>query len=183
MEIDKIIKEFQPRLKSFIRKRVSSEEDAEDIVQDVFYQLINTIEGATNPIQHVSGWLFRVAKNMIVNKGKKKKEEELPVFRDEDSDEFVLNEFSDILFSDSSDSSPEMEYLRSLVWTELETALAELPDEQREIFDATEMQGISVKEIAESKGVPVNTILSRKHYAIKYLRKRLEDLYIDIIGM
>ncbi len=183
MEIDKVIKEFQPRLKSFIRKRVSSEEDAEDIVQDVFYQLINTIEGATNPIQHVSGWLYRVAKNIIINKGKKKKEVELPVSRDEDSDEFVLNEFSDILFSDSSDSSPEMEYLRSLVWTELESALSSLPDEQREIFELTEMQGVPVKEIAEAKGVSVNTILSRKHYAIKHLRKRLEDLYEDIIGM
>ncbi len=188
MEIDKVIKEFQPRLKSFIRKRVSSEEDAEDIVQDVFYQLINTIEGATNPIQHVSGWLYRVAKNIIINKGMKKKEVELPVYRDDDSDEFVLNEFSDILFSDilfsdSSDSSPEMEYLRSLVWTELESALSDLPDEQREIFELTEMQGIPVKEIAEAKGVSVNTILSRKYYAIKHLRKRLEDLYEDIIMM
>jgi RNA polymerase sigma factor (sigma-70 family) len=172
--LNELIVEYQPQLKSFIRKRVPNREDAEDILQDVFYQLIKAVNGAMNPIEHVSAWLYRVARNTIINKGMKKQEEELPVYRDE--------ELSEILFSDETGSpSPETEYLRSLVWTELETALSELPPEQREIFELTELDGLPVKEISKTTGVPVNTLLSRKHYAALHLRKRLAWLYEDIL--
>lgn len=177
--VEKIITEYQPRLKSFISKRVSNKEDAEDILQDVFYQLIKTVENTLNPIEQVAAWLYRVTRNTIINKNKKKQEEDFPALQyDEDGN--TLNDFSEILFGEDT-PTPETEYLRSLVWQELETALTELPAEQREVFELTELDGLPVKEIAKSTGIPVNTLLSRKHYAVKHLRKRMESLYKDIL--
>ncbi len=179
-DVEQLIVEYRPQLKAFIRKRVSNNEDADDILQDVFYQLIKTVDNAMHPIEQVSAWLYRVARNLIINKGIKKQEEELPVYRNNEDDE-VLNDFSEILFDNETSPTPETEYLRSLVWTELENALSELPPEQREIFELTELEGIPVKEISETTGIAVNTLLSRKHYAVKHLRKRLADLYNDIL--
>ena len=181
MNVEHVITEHQAQLKSFIRRRVPNKEDAEDILQDVFYQLIKTVESALNPIEQVSAWLYRVARNTIINKGKKKQEDELPIVQyDEDGN--VLKEFSEILFNDfNAVETPETEYLRSLVWQELNVALSELPPEQREAFELMELDRLSAKEIADTTGVSVNTLLSRKHYAVKYLRKRLEGLYKDII--
>lgn len=177
--VEELVKEHQSRLKSFIRKRVSNKEDAEDILQDVFYQLTKVFEDTASPIEQVTAWLYRVARNTIINKGKKKHEEEFPVSGyDEEGD--ILKDFSEILFNDDN-PTPETEYLRSLVWQELETALSELPLEQREAFELTELDGLSVKDVALSMNIPVNTLLSRKHYAVKYLRKRLEWLYNDIL--
>lgn len=179
--VEQVFTEYRPKLKAFIRKRVSNNEDADDILQDVFYQLAKTVENtAANPIEQVSAWLYRVARNLIINKGVKKREEELPVYRNDDDDD-VLKDFSEILFDKNTSPSPETEYLRSLVWTELENALAELPPEQREIFELTELDGIPVKDISETTGVAVYTLLSRKHYAVLHLRKRLAGLYQEII--
>ena len=180
-ETEKLIVTYQSQLKSFIRKRVSSKEDAEDILQDVWYQFVKTSENSMNPIEQVSAWLYRVARNLIINKGIKKREVEMPIYRNNDVDDDVINEFSEILFGNETSPTPEMEYLRSLVWTELENALAELPPEQREIFELTELDGLHVREISETTGVAVNTLLSRKHYAVKHLRKRLTELYNDLI--
>lgn len=181
-DVGQLITEHQPRLKAFIRKQVSTDEDAEDILQDVFYQLVRA-DQMMNPIEQVSAWLYKVAKNLIINKGTKKREEELPHYLDSETGEMMLKDFSEILFNgNSSAPSPETEYLRSLVWTELEAALSELPPEQREIFELTELEGIPTKEIAQTTGVPLNTLLSRKHYAVRYLRKRLAELYSEIIS-
>ena len=177
--IDELVKAYQPQLKSFIRKRVSNNEDAEDILQDVFYQLIKTTENTVDPIEQVTAWLYRVAKNTIINKGKKKQEEEFPT-SGYDEDGSVLKDFSEILFNNDN-ATPETEYLRSLVWQELEVSLSELPIQQREAFELTELEGLPVKEVAAAVGVSVNTILSRKHYAVKHLRKKMEGLYEDII--
>ena len=178
--LEELIVEHQPRLKAFIRKRVSSKEDAEDILQDVLYQLVKTIESTFNPIEQVTAWLYRVARNTIINKGKKMQEEELPD-SSYDKEDNVLSEFSEVLFSDAP-PTPEVEYMRSLVWQELETALAELPPEQREAFELLEMEGLSAKEVASATGISVNTLLSRKHYAVIHLRERLKGLYSDLLN-
>ena len=148
--LEELIVEHQPRLKAFIRKRVSSKEDAEDILQDVLYQLVKTIESTFNPIEQVTAWLYRVARNTIINKGKKMQEEELPD-SSYDKEDNVLSEFSEVLFSDAP-PTPEVDTVRSLlVWQELETALAELPPKQREsIFELLEMEGLSAKRIASA---------------------------------
>jgi RNA polymerase sigma factor (sigma-70 family) len=181
-EIGDLIEEHQPRLKSFIRKRVASREDADDILQDVFYQMVKYFDEAVSPIVEVSSWLYEVAQNNIINKYKKKKELSLPEFQDSEFDDAFFGEFSEILLGTDESSSPEMEYLRSMVWTELEEALSELPIEQREVFEKTELEGLSIKEISSATGIPANTLLSRKHYAVMHLRKRLSDLYLDIIS-
>jgi RNA polymerase sigma factor (sigma-70 family) len=180
-DLGKLIAEYQPQLKSFIRKRVTNKEDVEDILQDVFYQLVKTVNFAIDPIEQVSAWLYRVTRNTIINHGIKKREEEIPVYQDYESDKELLSDFSEVLFNDEISPSPETEYLRSLVWTELENALSELPAEQREIYELTEIEGIPVKEISQATDVSVNTLLSRKHYAVLHLRKRMRQLYEDIV--
>jgi len=180
-DVGQLIVEHSPKLNAFIRKRVSNEDDADDILQDVFYQLVKTVENSLNPIEQVSAWLYKVARNLIINKEIKKREESLPVYTNDESDDEIMNDISEILFNNETSPSPETEYLRSLVWIELENALSELPPEQREIFELTELDAIPVKEISETIGVSVNTLLSRKHYAVKHLRKRLAGLYYDLI--
>jgi RNA polymerase sigma factor (sigma-70 family) len=181
-KVETLIAEYQPRLKSFIRKRVGSKEDAEDILQDVLYQLVKTAESDVNPVEQVAAWLYRVARNAMINHSTKKREVRLPAYRSDESDDEMLEDFSDALFGDAAASaSPEREYLRSLVWTELEAALAELPPEQRKIFELTELDDIPVKEISKTTNIPVNTLLSRKRYAVLHLRKRLAELYAEIL--
>lgn len=175
--ISGLIKQYQAQLKAFIRKRVDSKEDAEDILQEVFFQLVKA-DNLIKPIEHVSAWLYRVARNQIIDWSRKKREEEIPVFQDDD-DEYIFKELSDVLLNEKS--TPETEYLRSMVWTELESALSELPPEQKEIFEQTELQGLSLKEISSQSGVPINTLLSRKRYAVLHLRDRLKDLYYELL--
>ena len=180
-DVSKLIEEYHPQLKSFVNKHVDNKMDAEDILQDVFYQLIKTVENTFSPIEHVSAWLYKVARNTIINRGKKKKEEEIPAYQNDENEDSFLKDFSEVLFNNETSPSPEMEYLKSLVWKELEIALSELPIEQREVFELTELDGIPVKEISQTTGVSVNTLLSRKHYAVLHLRKKLSELYDAII--
>lgn len=177
--VERLVKTYQPRLKAFIRKRVPNREDAEDLLQDVFYQLIKAAENTASPIEQVAAWLYRVARNLIINSGRKLREEAFPL-AGYDGEDDGLKDFSEILFSDDP-PTPETEYLRSQVWQEFESALAGLPVEQREAFELTELDGLPAKDVAESLGIPVNTLLSRKHYAVKYLRKRLRGLYGEIL--
>ncbi|MDR2388770.1 MAG: sigma-70 family RNA polymerase sigma factor [Tannerellaceae bacterium] len=180
--LEKLIAIYQPLLKSFIRKRVRHTEDVEDILQDVFYQLVKTVETAVNPIEQTAAWLYRVTRNTIINRGKKKQEEELPASRLDDEG-FLSEEPSEILFAGAGEpATPEMEYLRSLVWQELEAALSELPPEQREAFEQMELNGLPAKEVAQIAGVPLATLLSRKRSAVMHLRKRLKALYEDILS-
>ncbi len=178
--VDRQVEENLPRIRSFIRGRVSNNEDAEDILQDVFYQFLKAIESTHRPIEFVSSWLFRVAKNTIINKGKKKKEEQIPMnWYDEDG--FLMEAYA--LFPQANElQTPEQSYMWAVVWTELNEVLLELPEEQKNIFEWTEFEGIPIKEISEATGIPLNTLLSRKHYAVKYLRKRLKGLYNEIIN-
>jgi RNA polymerase sigma factor (sigma-70 family) len=173
--ITQVIKDYSKRLSGFIRKRVNNEADAEDILQDVFYQFV----GNTQPIEQLTAWLFTVARNKITDRQRKKRPEALEdVFADEEGED-GLN-WSELLF-DSTDN-PEKDYLRSLFWDELNAALNELPEEQRQVFILYELEGLSYKEIAEQTGEPVNTLLSRKRYAVLHLRERLRVLKDELLN-
>lgn len=159
------------RLLDFIRRRVRTEEDAEDILSDVFYQLISSYS-VTEPIEKMTSWLFTVARNKIIDWYRKKRPGSLP--RDEHDPSLPLN-LEDILYDPTQ--NPDQVYARSLVWTELADALDELPDEQKKVFVMHELEGKSFKEIADVTGEPVNTLLSRKRYAVLFLREKLQELY------
>ena len=159
------------RLFDFIRRRVRTEEDAEDILSDVFYQLISSYS-VTEPIEKMTSWLFTVARNKIIDWYRKKRPESLP--RDLNDPSLPLN-LEDILYDPTQ--NPDQVYARSLVWTELAEALDELPEEQKQVFVMHELEGKSFKEIAEITGEPQNTLLSRKRYAVLYLREQLQEMY------
>jgi RNA polymerase sigma factor (sigma-70 family) len=169
---------YRGRLENFIRRRVSTLEDAEDIVQEIFYQFTR-MDSLAVPVKQTAAWLYRVARNMVSNWRSKKRDDPYPVEYDENGDA-VFQDFADLLFD--TEISPETEYLRTLVWEEIEAALAELPGEQRYIFEQTELLGIPVREISNITRTPVNTLLSRKHYAVVRLRKRLRGLYDELMG-
>ncbi len=154
----------------FIRKRVPSEADAEDIMQDVFYQLL----GNKEPIDHVAAWLFTVARNKIIDRKRKKTPLLLEdLFSDPENGE--MNEWLEILADDTS--NPETIYLRNLFQETLNEGLDELPPEQKQAFVLNEMEGVPFKKISDESGIPVNTLITRKRYAVLYLRKKLADLH------
>jgi RNA polymerase sigma factor (sigma-70 family) len=174
--ISEVVKREQSRLRNFIRRRVPDPRDAEDILQDVFYELVEA-NRLLMPIEHVTGWLFRVARNRIVDLFRKKKPENFSdsaVAPNDDPDD-ELPAFEDLL--PSPDAGPEALYARGVLLHELELALDELPEEQRKVFVAHELEGRSFKEIAAETGVSVNTLLSRKRYAVLHLRERLQNIY------
>lgn len=179
-DISDIFNKYKSPLKGYISKRVPLKEDAEDILQNVFYQLAKA-DLMENPIEQISSWLYSVARNQIIDKSRKHKDEEMPQISTRDDDDSFLNEITEILLFDN-DASPEMEYLRSLIWEELDIALSELPIEQREVFELTEMEGLSFKEISEMTGITVNTLISRKRYAVLHLRQRLRYLYDELLS-
>jgi RNA polymerase sigma factor (sigma-70 family) len=171
--ISDVVKREQSRLRNFIRRRVPDPRDAEDILQDVFYELVEA-NRLLMPIGHVTGWLFRVARNRITDLFRKKKPESFSdtAVADEDDDRL---QFEDLV--PSPDAGPEALYARHVLLDELELAIDELPDEQRRVFVAHELEGRSFKEMAAETGVSVNTLLSRKRYAVRHLRERLQRIY------
>ena len=180
VSVEQLVENYRPRLKSFIRQWIHNKEDVEDILQDVFYQLLKTLGDNAVQITHLSAWMFRVTRNMIFNMMKKRREENFSVFGYDDEDDDVWEEFAETLFNDDN-PAPDMVYLRSLVWSELKDALSELPQEQKDVFELTELEGMPVKVLSEVTGVPVATLLSRKHYAVKFLRFRLKLLYRELM--
>lgn len=171
--ISEVVKREQSRLRNFIRRRVPDPRDAEDILQDVFYELVEA-NRLLMPIEHVTGWLFRVARNRITDLFRKKRPERFSdtAVADEDDERLQLE---DLL--PSPDAGPEALYARNVFLDELELAVDELPEEQREVFVAHELEGRSFKEMAAETGVSVNTLLSRKRYAVLHLRERLQSIY------
>ncbi|MEP7108098.1 MAG: sigma-70 family RNA polymerase sigma factor [Ferruginibacter sp.] len=174
--ITNTIKGMSKRLFGFIKQRVASTEDAEDILQDVFYQFA----GNTEPIEQAGSWLYRVARNKITDSYRKKK---LPlaedVFSGIETDEAMLD-WKEILMP--SDTNPETEYLRNLFWTALKEALDELPAEQSNVFVQNEIEGIPFKDIEQQTGVSVATLISRKRYAVLHLRDRLSVLKDELLN-
>lgn len=177
-ELDDIIRDNTPRLRSFVRSKVSNSDDADDIVQDTFYQFLRTISIMDNPIGQVTSWLYTVAHNLVINHGKKHRKVEMPRIKYGEDDSF-MTELSEVMVSSDNDS-PEMCMLRNMVWEELDKAMSELPEEQRIAVEMTEIQGLSVKDAAREMGIPVNTFLSRKHYAVVRIRKRLMTFYEEL---
>ncbi len=163
--ISEVVEREGPRLRGFIRRRVPDPRDAEDILQEVYYELVEA-NRLLMPIEHVTGWLFRVARNRITDLFRRKKPE-----RSEDE----AGGLEDLLPSPAA--GPEALYARRVLLEELAAALDELPDEQREVFVAHELEGRSFKELAAETGVSVNTLLSRKRYAVLRLRERLQDIH------
>src|ERR1022692_3334010 len=166
--ISRAIEKERTRLRNFIRSRIPDPSDAEDILQDVFYELIEAYR-LMKPIEQVGAWLFRVARNRIIDLFRKKKPEASIA---PDGEEFRLE---DLL--PSRDAGPEAAYVHRLLIDELDAAIDKLPEEQRDVFIAHEMLGTSFKELSAQTGVSVNTLLSRKHYAVLYLRGRLQAIH------
>ena len=168
-----VLKREQARLRNFIRRRVRDAGDAEDILQDVFYELVEA-NRLLMPIEHITSWLFRVARNRITDLFRKKKTESFSDAAVADADGELL-QLQDLL--PSTDAGPEALYARQVLLEEVESAIDELPEGQREVFMAHELEGRSFKEIAAETGVSVNTLLSRKRYAVLRLRERLQSIY------
>jgi RNA polymerase sigma factor (sigma-70 family) len=171
--ISHVVKREQFRLRNFIRRRVPDPRDVEDILQEVFSELVEA-NRLLMPIEHVTGWLFRVARNRIADLFRKKKPESW-------SNSAVTGEDDELLLLEdllpSPDAGPEALYARHVLLAELELAVDELPEEQREVFVAHELEGRSFKAMAAETGVSVNTLLSRKRYAVRHLRERLQSIY------
>jgi len=169
------------RLRGFIRKRVPDPADAEDILQEVFYELVEAAR-LVRPVEQVGAWLFRVARNRITDLFRKKQSEKIeplaavPITEPED---LAGTSFADLL--PAADAGPEAAYARRLLLEELAAALDELPEEQRSVFIAHELEGRSFKELAAQTGVSVNTLLSRKRYAVLHLRRRLQSIYDEFV--
>lgn len=175
--ITTVISQFGKRLMGFIRQRVNNEADAEDVLQDVWYQLTTTVD--IQPIEQVSSWLFTVARNKITDRYRKKKPESLENLLIPEDEEGGFS-FKEILLD--SGNNPETEYLHTIFWKTLEEALQELPEEQRTVFVWNELEGVPFKDISEHTGENINTLISRKRYAVLYLREQLQDLYNEIIN-
>jgi RNA polymerase sigma factor (sigma-70 family) len=174
-----VIGREQGRLRSFIRRRVANDAEAEDILQDVFYELVEASR-LMKPIEQAGAWLFRVARNRIIDAFRKKKPEPIsqPIGGEgEDGERMTLE---DLL--PSPEAGPEAEYARGVLMDELEDAMDELPDDQRAVFVAHEIEGRSFKEISAETGVSVNTLLSRKHHAVVFLRRRLQTMYDEFLS-
>jgi len=170
-QIAETIERERSRLRNFIRRRVPDREDAEDILQDVFSELVEAYR-LMKPIEQVGAWLFRVARNRIIDRFRKRREEPSSKQVAEDGEVLMLEELLP-----SPDAGPDAAYARSILLGELEDALQELPAEQRAVFVAHEIEGRSFKQLAAESGVSVNTLLSRKHYAVLHLRERLREIY------
>jgi RNA polymerase sigma factor (sigma-70 family) len=169
--ITETISQERGRLRNFIRRRVPDANEAEDILQDVFFEYVEAYR-LPEPIEQVGAWLFRVARNRIIDRFRKKREVQLPEISGDEGDEHWLDEVLP-----SPDGGPEAAYARRVLLEELLAALAELPKEQRDVFIAHELDGRSFKELAVESGVAMNTLLARKRYAVLHLRERLQTIY------
>lgn len=173
-KISEALARDEPRLREFIRRRVSDQGEAEDILQDVFYELVEAYR-LMKPVEQVTAWLFQVARNRVIDLFRKKKRRPVDTeseLRSREGEALLLDELLP-----SPEAGPEEVFARNVLLDELEDALEELPEEQREVFIEHELMGYSFKELAERYGVGVNTLLSRKHYAVKHLRERLRAIH------
>lgn len=175
--VEQAVRRERNRLLNFIKTRVSDTGDAEDILQDVFYQLwqgYHTIES----IEKLTSWMFRVARNKIIDRYRKQKPDSFSRVEAVNADDEAPMLLAEII-SDSQ-NGPDDLYTREMIWDAIETVLGELPKKQRDVFVWHELEGLSFREMSEKTGDPLNTLLSRKRYAVNFLRERLQDLYNEI---
>jgi RNA polymerase sigma factor (sigma-70 family) len=177
-QISEAVEQQRFRLRNFIRRRVADPSDVEDILQEVFFELVEAYR-LMKPVEMAGAWLFRVARNRIIDRFRKKKPEPLAELSmtSENGEMLSVEEFLP-----SADAGPEAAYTRSVLIEELEAALEELPKEQREVFIAHEIEGRSFKDLAAESGVSLNTLLSRKRYAVLHLRQRLQSVYEEFLN-
>jgi RNA polymerase sigma factor (sigma-70 family) len=176
-EITATVVRERTRLVNFIRRRIRDQDDAEDILQDVFHEFVQAYR-LPAPIEQASAWLFRAARNRIVDRFRKKKEQPLAELSEPDDD--ADSEYRLDLALPSQEAGPEAIYARSLLLKALQEALDELPAEQRDVFIAHELEGRSFKDLAAQSGVALNTLLARKRYAVLHLRARLQPVYDEL---
>jgi len=165
------------RVRAFIRKHLPNRDEVEDVMQEVLYQYVR-VNSLMRPVEQVGAWMLKVARNEIIDRSRKMREQQLPEYAGNGTDAPFDGPVAEILCGRTQ--SAEDAWLASLFWEELESALADLPEKQREAFVKTELQGASFKQLAEESGVPVNTLLARKHAAVLFLRERLQELYDDL---
>ncbi|ROL60336.1 RNA polymerase sigma factor [Bacteroidetes/Chlorobi group bacterium MS-B_bin-24] len=174
-QIEQLFKTDRKKFLGFIRQRVRSQEEAEDILQDVFANVLAASQQMQKPIENVASWVFTAIRNRIIDSYRKKRAEtfsdmQLPSATDDPSDTFES-------FISDRTSDPDTELMRQTIWERVQEGLAELPPEQREVFIKNEFQGVSFREMSEETGVNINTLLARKRYAVLHLRKKLKELY------
>jgi len=175
LSITRTIKQFRQKLFGFVRNKVKSTEDAEDILQDVWVQLSNLSD--IGDLENVSAWLYEVARNKITDKSRKKKNLALEDYSYE-NEEGEFN-FKEILLLDDN-NNPELAFFKEIFWKEFQVAINELPENQREVFLLNEMEDMTLQQIADQKGENIKTIISRKGYAVKHLRNKLNYLYEEL---
>ena len=172
--IAETVEREQTRLRNFIRKRVLDESEVEDILQEVFYELVQAYR-LMKPVEQVGAWLFRVARNRIIDRFRKRRPQVVSSDAPPSEEAGEVFSWEDLL--PSPDASPEAAYAREVLLDEIDAALDELPEEQREVFVAHELEGRSFNDLAAATGLSVNTLLSRKHYAVLHMRRRLQSIY------
>lgn len=178
MQIENLFKTDRKKFLGFIRQRVRSQEEAEDILQDVFTNVLAASANVQKPIENIASWVFTAVRNRIIDSYRKKRAETFSDMQTPGQVEDGVDAFENFLGDDSS--TPETDLVRKTIWESVQDGLKELPDEQREVFVKNEFEGISFREMSEDTGVNINTLLARKRYAVLHLRKRLKDLYSSI---
>lgn len=178
LQIENLFRTDRKKFLGFIRQRVRSQEEAEDILQDVFTNVLAASANVQKPIENIASWVFTAVRNRIIDSYRKKRAETFSDMQTPGQAEDGVDTFENFLGDYST--SPESDLIRKTIWESVQEGLAELPDEQREVFVKNEFEGVSFREMSEDTGVNINTLLARKRYAVLHLRKRLKDLYRSI---
>ncbi|MCX7735531.1 MAG: RNA polymerase sigma factor [Candidatus Kapabacteria bacterium] len=178
LQIENLFKTDRKKFLGFIRQRVRSQEEAEDILQDVFTNVLAASANVQKPIENIASWVFTAVRNRIIDSYRKKRAETFSDMQTPGQAEDGVDAFENFL--GDAVSTPESDLIRKTIWESVQAGLAELPPEQREVFVKNEFEGISFREMSEDTGVNINTLLARKRYAVLHLRKRLKDLYVSL---
>ncbi|MCK5741632.1 MAG: RNA polymerase sigma factor [Chlorobi bacterium] len=178
LQIENLFKSDRKKFLGFIRQRVRSQEEAEDILQDVFTNVLAASRNIRKPIENIASWVFTAVRNRIIDSYRKKRAETFSDMQTPGQSEDGVDSFENFLGDMST--SPEVDHIRKTIWESVQDGLSELPEEQRDVFVKNEFEGVSFREMSEDTGVNINTLLARKRYAVLHLRKRLKDLYSSL---